>query len=84
MKSRDARDAMHARVQAAFAKWPRFEDMPPVTGGDTRARVARTLDEFGDLVITQLSYVTALFSCAHDGHEPIGRDGLFIVGKAVE
>lgn len=84
MKSRDARDAMMARVTNAFAKWPRFEAMPEVSGGGVRSRVKRTPDEFGDPVITQQSYVQALVSCSYQEAEPIGRQGEFIIGKTID
>jgi hypothetical protein len=84
MKSRDAQYEMTQRVHAAFAKWPRFENMPEVKGGDVRVRVRRTLDEFGDPVITQEAYVKALYSCSYDDAEPVGRDGDFIIGRAID
>lgn len=83
MKSRDAQYAMTQRVQAAFAKWRRFEDMPEVKAGDVRVKVQRTLDEFGDPVITEESYVKALYAASYDDAEPVGRDGDFIVAKAL-
>ena len=80
MHSRDARDAMTDRVNAAFARWPTLDDMPDAKG-DVRVKVKVTPDEFGDPVVTQESYVKALFACAYQDAEPVGRDGQFIVGK---
>lgn len=82
MHSRDARDRMTERVEAAFAKWPSFDDMPEIEGS-VRVMVKRTPDEFGDPVITQMSYVQALWACAYQDAEPVGRHGDFVIGKAV-
>jgi hypothetical protein len=84
MKSRDAQYAMTQRVQAAFAKWRSFEDMPEVKRGDVRVQVQRTLDEFGEPGITQESYVKALYAACYDDSEPVGRDGDYIVAKAID
>ena len=84
MHSREARDKMTERVEVAFWQWPSFEAMPEVAGGDARALVKHTPDEFGDMVITQMSYVQALWALAYQDVEPVGRQGDFVIGKDVD
>lgn len=76
MHSGSSRDAMKARVAAAFAKWRAFTDMPETKAVGSRTPVAGDTDE-------QKNYVEALYACCEDS-VPIGRDGNVIVGDAVE
>lgn len=78
MKTAEARDAMVARVKAAHAKWPGFNDLPVVT-------------EFGPEYVMQpvdekreagLPYIDALYEMARVA-DIVGRreKGALLVGK---
>lgn len=86
VKTRDDREKMTGRVQAAFAKWPTFEAMPATKKrADARAAVKRTPDEFGtSMIVTQQAYVQALYALAYQDAEPIGRQGDFVIGADVD
>ena len=78
MKSREERDAMVRRVQAAAKKWPSFEAMPLVE----IAPVTATLK--GDPAVNAV-YVDALYELSHKGATPTGRvkDAAMIAGEIV-
>jgi hypothetical protein len=76
MRSNESREVMVERVNAAYAKWPRFEDLPE-TLGDVLSPVngaALTHDPSG--------YVKALYAAAYRG-EIVGRSGLAIAVRKV-
>lgn len=73
MKDRESRDAMVARVNATYAKYPTFFALPEVSGGDI----------FSSLPGNDPSaYVKSLYVVCANG-EVTGRKGDAVYGKAV-
>lgn len=74
MRSAFSRDAMTARVSAAFEKWPTFDTLP-----ETKEVLVKQVQVTGD-PNNQENYVKALTACCYDSM-PVGRSGTAIVGK---
>jgi hypothetical protein len=67
MRSLEAREVMVARVQDAYAKWPRFEDMPVAAGNRAvPLNAAKYAETPGP------AYVEALYKAAYQG-DILGR-----------
>jgi hypothetical protein len=69
MKTAEARDAMVALVQEAYAECPAFVSWPQIKANDVKTRV--TVKDPAD----NSSYVTALHEFCASGVKPAGRNG---------
>jgi hypothetical protein len=67
MKTAEARDAMVALVQEAYAEFPAFVDLPQLKSATVRVTVEQPLDN--------ASYVQALHKFCALGMKPAGRMG---------
>lgn len=68
------RDDMVKRVNAAYSKWPSFEDLPTVTGGDIAAELKGSAGAS--------AYISALYEVCKDG-EVTGRYLNEVKGKKI-
>ncbi len=65
------RSATVARVNEAFAKWPRLPAMP--VGGERSSETSKLTSGRIDNSKGDAAYVSALYELAHLGAKPIGR-----------
>jgi hypothetical protein len=92
MHSREARDEMVARVNAAFQKWRSFDKMPEIDNAkamrmnlrvDVPALVKLDAnDKVTGKSFPEIGYVEALYSICARG-TPVGRNGNQILGKSL-